>query len=90
MVSDEANSPFSWSLEKMGQVAVEFSKNDVESGDMKYVDGRKMFKLTFTLEITLFSERGDIQFRALYKGLPVGQTKVQFDQDSGVMGETDP
>jgi len=73
-----------WSLTKMGQVTVEFSENDIKKGEMKIIDGRKRYKLYFKLEITLFSERGDLQLRALYNGLPVGQTKVQFDQDSDV------
>lgn len=64
----------------MGKVEIEFNQDDIQRGEVKWIEGRKMYKVTFSLEITLFSERGDIQLRAMHNGSPVGQTTVQFDQ----------
>jgi hypothetical protein len=65
----------------MGKVEVQFSDEDIKKGQAKWINERKMYKVTFCLEVSLFSERGDIKLQALHNGSPVGQTTIQFDQN---------
>jgi hypothetical protein len=79
------NSIQHWSMTKMGTVRFSFSQKDVNAADSKLVDGRRMFKLFYNMEVDLFSERGDIQFRFLYNDQHKGDGKIQFEQTYDMM-----
>jgi hypothetical protein len=72
-------------MTKMGTVRFSFNEKDVKTGESKEISGRKMYKLFYNMEVDLFSERGDIQFRFLYLGKHVGDGKIQFEQSFDMM-----
>jgi hypothetical protein len=72
-------------MTKMGTVRFSFNEKDVKSADSKQVGSKLMYKLFYTMEVDLFSERGDIQFRFLYNAQHKGDGKIQFEQTYDMM-----
>jgi hypothetical protein len=72
---------------KMGKVRVDFTDNEVKSTTSKWVGGRKMYKLWYEMEVDLFSERGDLQFRTILNGITKGNATIQFETSYDMMEE---
>ena len=76
-----------WSMVKMGRVRVEFTSDEVKAAMSKWVRGRKMYKLWYEMEVDLFSERGDLQFRTILSGATKGKATIQFEESYDMMEE---
>ncbi len=72
-------------MTKMGTARFSFHEKDVKTGESKAVGTRLMYKLYYNMEVDLFSERGDIQFRFLYNGQHKGDGKILFEQTYDMM-----
>jgi hypothetical protein len=64
----------------MGTVRFNFNERDLRAAASKVVNGRKMYKLSYTVEVDLFSDRGDLEIRCIMNGANKGKGTIQFDQ----------
>jgi hypothetical protein len=64
----------------MGKVHFKFTKKDVESAPSKVINGRTVYKLSYKVEVDLFSDRGDVEVRAIVNGTQRGKGSIQFEQ----------
>ena len=91
----------SWSMVKMGKVHVEFTQLEVKSARSKCIRRRskcirrrskcirrqRMHRLSYQMEVDLFSKRGDLQFRAILNGKTKGNSTIQFETSYDMMEE---
>ena len=74
-------------MAKMGKVKVEFTNSDLKSTSSKQVGDKEMYKLLYEMEVDLYSNRGDLQFRAIFNGSTKGDATIQFEQSYGMTGK---
>lgn len=87
---DQDNQPENtkhWSMQKMGRVHVNFTKDEYRGGISKFVKGRKIYKLNFDIEVDLYSDRGDIQIRGVVNGKRKDPAVISFERSYAVMDE---
>jgi hypothetical protein len=71
----------------MGRVHVNFTNAEVKAGESKIVKGRLMHKLNYDIEVDLFSDRGDLQFRAVVNGVKKESADISFDGSYDMMDD---
>ncbi|KAH8665032.1 hypothetical protein BGZ60DRAFT_432284 [Tricladium varicosporioides] len=76
-----------WSMKKMGRVRAEFTMKDIRAAKSKYVNGKKLYKLRYDMEVDLFSERGDLQFRTILGDATKGKATIQFEESFDMMDD---
>jgi hypothetical protein len=67
----------------MGKVTMEFTMGEIQnSGTPKWSAKYNswVYKIPYELEVDLFSERGDLQFKAIRNGVTRGNVNVQFEE----------
>ena len=69
----------------MGKIYTEFTESEVRSATSKWVNGRMMYRVYFEMEVDLFSERGDLQFRTTLNGITKGNATIQFETNYDTM-----
>lgn len=62
----------------MGEIVTDLTGVDMTRFNSKYVDGRKIYKFDFKLEVVLGHKQGTISFRVKALNEIMGQTSVDF------------
>jgi hypothetical protein len=75
-----------WSLQKMGKVIFSFTSDEMRAGKSKMVNGRKIWRLDYDVQVDLFSDRGDLQFNSLLEGKKKNKAIIQFEQKFDMKG----
>ena len=70
---------------KMGKVCIEFTESEVRAAESRWVNGRMLYRVYYDTEVDLFSERGDLQFRATLNGISKGNATIQFERSYDTM-----
>jgi hypothetical protein len=74
-----------WSMSKMGRVHINFTQAEYKAGKSKFVKGKKIYKLNYDMEVDLFSERGDIQIRAVLGGKRKEPALISYERSYDMM-----
>jgi hypothetical protein len=80
-----AESSRHWSMVKMGKIKIDFTESEVKSSLSKLVNGKRMYKLFYDVELDLFSERGDLQLRTILNGTTKSNATIQFEESYDVL-----
>jgi hypothetical protein len=72
---------------ELGKVEFKFTRKDVENAPSKMKDGRKIYNVTYEIKVDLFSDRGDLEFRAVLDGAPKGKGIIQYEQSFDMQHE---
>ncbi|KAH6663115.1 hsp70-like protein [Halenospora varia] len=70
-----------WSMSKMGKVSAEFSQADKHRGLSKWSAKRHqtMYRIDYDIEVDLFSDQGDLQFRVILDGVTKVNARIQYE-----------
>lgn len=60
---------------------------EIRTAKSKFVNGKKLYKLRYDMEVDLFSERGDLQFRTILGDATKGKATIQFEESFDMMDD---
>lgn len=72
-------------MSKMGRVHVNFTQAEYKAGQSKFVKGKTIYKLNYDMEVDLFSDRGDIQIRAVLNGKRKEPALISYERSYDMM-----
>jgi hypothetical protein len=61
-------------------VTANFTSTDINNAPLKWVKGQKLHNVSYALEVDLFSERGDLQFRTVLNSETRGNATIRFEE----------
>src|ERR1700753_1441109 len=73
---DQPESSHAWSMTRLGTVTANFTSADVSTAPARYVRGQKLHNVSYSLEVDLFSDKGDLQFRTVLGGQSRGNATI--------------
>lgn len=77
-------------VEQVGEIVVDFGRCNLRNFESKEVDGERIWRIKFNLEISLGNEDGLLRVRALVGGREIAEAKLNFNDLEASLTDTTP